>query len=773
MNLEILILKRILSYLLVFLGFSTAVIYGQQPMKIGDWATYLPKREGAWVTQSDQKIYYSTKRSILIFDKNDLSFVELSKMDGLSETVISKIKFDKFNKQLIVIYESGGIDIVSDEGVYTISDIKDNKNIIGRKNINDIFILDENTAYLSTDFGIVEWDLKALEFRFTTFTSFPVYAVSASNTHLFAATDDGLFKIRKDDISKINFSRWEFLSGRANLPASYDSRMVAFFNGKVYTTVNKRVFVSDNGNIFAPLSVEVGFSFEPIFMTTEGAHLLIGYRDNNVSSLIKAIDKNGNVLPAGGNCANRVLYGIEDEKSRVWFADMWRLFRFTTAGLNEGCQMVEFDSPLSFETSQIEVKNDRVFFASGGASIDNYALLSNRNGVYVLQNDEWLNLAGPFFNTIDQNDFLNFLSVAPHPTEDKIYAASFYSGIMIYDFEKESFEFLNNTKLPITNRVAFVKFDKNGNLWATAYLSPKPIFAGTPDGNWYSFVPPIANKAIAKIAFDDRNYKWFTVIGNPGGVLVLDDGERINDPSDDRYRYFDQSNSVLEGGSIYSIQADQDGEIWVGTNEGPVVFDCDPFDENCKGNVIKVLQDIIAAILLKTEDILSIEFDGGNRKWFGTRNGIFVQSADAINQVLRFTTTNSPLLDNTVVSLKFDQKSGVMYIGTAQGIQAYQTETVGAKARHSEEVYAFPNPVRPGYEGTISVRGLGRDANVKITDINGKLVYETTALGGQANWDGRDYTGRKAAPGVYLVFSASRVDFESVDSYVTKILIVN
>jgi len=43
-------------------------------------------------------------------------------------------------------------------------------------------------------------------------------------------------------------------------------------------------------------------------------------------------------------------------------------------------------------------------------------------------------------------------------------------------------------------------------------------------------------------------------------------------------------------------------------------------------------------------------------------------------------------------------------------------------------------------------------AQLKITDISGKLVFQTRALGGQAIWNGRKYDGSQVATGIYLVF---------------------
>ncbi|MBK8485946.1 MAG: hypothetical protein IPL31_16735 [Saprospiraceae bacterium] len=84
----------------------------------------------------------------------------------------------------------------------------------------------------------------------------------------------------------------------------------------------------------------------------------------------------------------------------------------------------------------------------------------------------------------------------------------------------------------------------------------------------------------------------------------------------------------------------------------------------------------------------------------------------------------------------------------------------------------FPNPVPPEYDGPLAIKGLARDARIKITDLSGRLVFETIANGGEAIWDGRDYLGKKASSGVYLVFANSTQDFETAEAIVTKIVLV-
>ena len=181
--------------------------------------------------------------------------------------------------------------------------------------------------------------------------------------------------------------------------------------------------------------------------------------------------------------------------------------------------------------------------------------------------------------------------------------------------------------------------------------------------------------------------------------------------------------------------------------------------------------------LLETENVIDIAVDGANRKWIGTQNGVFLLSPSGEEQVDRFTVANSPLFDNNIVDIAVDQQTGEVFIGTAKGIISYQSDAVEGGRVHRSDILVYPNPVREDYEGPIAINGLARDAVVKITDVTGKLVFETNALGGQAVWNGRDYNGRRVQTGVYLVFSSSNARNTSLnarpDAAVAKIMVIN
>jgi hypothetical protein len=142
--------------------------------------------------------------------------------------------------------------------------------------------------------------------------------------------------------------------------------------------------------------------------------------------------------------------------------------------------------------------------------------------------------------------------------------------------------------------------------------------------------------------------------------------------------------------------------------------------------------------------------DGADRKWIGTRNGVWLITPDAQKIVYHFTADSTPLLGNDVRNIAIDPVTGEVFFATAAGICSFRsTATEGGE--RNENVLVFPNPVPPGYTGAIAIRGLVDGAIVKIVTPDGRLIYQTNALGGQAVWDGRDYKGRKIVTGVYLV----------------------
>ena len=764
-------------FLLIACTFSAA---SQSELKIGEWKSHLPYRNGKKVTQSEEKVIYATDWSLVIVDKEELSIEFVSKVEGLSDIGIAELQWDKFNNQLYIAYNNSNIDIFSNEGVINLPNIKSNTTILGDKTIYDILVSNDNFSYFATGFGLVQFNSITKNFGFTVFTGIPVFDAISSENYLYIATEDGIYRGKSDgSVNLGDFNNWELLGESEGLPAVYSSNALAFFEGKLYASIDNALWKRSDNGVFEIIHTVDEPKFEIQYLSAEGSKLILGIKDDRSKSKALFFEANDQFIESGTFCVDRTEYAVEDQFQRVWYADEWDDIRYNLSYTDQ-CQRLIFNSPRSHTASDISIKDQVAYVASGGVS-DNFVATSSRDGIYIY-NGEWQNIHESNFSPIKENDLLNFFTILPHPSNALIYTGTYWGGLMELNMEDQSTQVFRETNSSLgvalgdvqRVRITGLAFDTEENLWISNYEASRPISVYTAGGQWHSF-PSISDRKLVDVAIDFSNYKWFVVFGTAGGILVLDTGASIEDPTDDRQRFFNLSNSEITTAEIHSVAVDQDGDVWVGTSEGPVIFECGSgvFEEECRGTRRKVLQDSIAAFLLSTEVINAIAVDGANQKWFGTKNGIFVQSPDGEEQVANFNEDNSPLFDNNIIDLAYEEENGLMYIATDKGIQSLRTSSTGAKRRHSSNVYAFPNPVRPEYNGPIAIKGLARDANVKITDVNGKLVYETTALGGQAIWDGRDYNGQKANTGVYLVFSSSTDTFDDPDSFVTKILFIH
>ena len=238
--------------------------------------------------------------------------------------------------------------------------------------------------------------------------------------------------------------------------------------------------------------------------------------------------------------------------------------------------------------------------------------------------------------------------------------------------------------------------------------------------------------------------------------------------------FVDQDGKSFEIGYIFCYAEDADGKIWIGTNTGVGVINNieSAFTNNFTVNRVKVARNDgtnLADYLLDGNSVTSIAIDGAGRKWFGTSSsGVYLVSKDGSEILEHFTTDNSVLPDNCITGVACSSDDNRVFIGTKKGTFVYRSDAVQSAANY-DNVYAYPNPVRPDYTGYITVAGLMDNSLVKITDSAGNVVYSGKSTGGMFVWDGCAADGSPVNTGVYFVL-ASQADSKS--GSVTKILIV-
>ena len=376
---------------------------------------------------------------------------------------------------------------------------------------------------------------------------------------------------------------------------------------------------------------------------------------------------------------------------------------------------------------------------------------------------------------------MDFITVAVDARDESVWAGS-YGGGLLHIKNNGQFEILKqNSPLeqtvgdPGSYRVSGLAFDSDHNLWITNFGANNELHVLKNNGTWKSFSIPflLFANAASQIVIDDANQKWIvSPLGN--GLIVFNDNNTIDNTSDDKWKLFKTGTGLgnLPSNDVFSIAKDKSGFIWIGTSNGIAVIQCpqEVFSTaGCESIWPIIKEGNFANYLFKGQEVRNIAVDGADRKWIATSSGAWLISSEGDKVIEHFTEENSPLLSNDVKSIAIDGTTGEIFFATAKGISSFRgAATEGGE--NKSNVLVFPNPVPPSYNGTIGIRGLPENSMVKITETNGRLVYQTRSLGGQAIWNGKDYKGRQASSGIYLVLAENEIKEEKI---VAKIVFIS
>jgi len=760
-------MRKLLSIFLLLL--ISMILHGQTP--VGSWSDHLAYNTADCVAVSTDQVFASTGLSLIIYNKTFAELKKMSRIDGLSETGISTISWSEENKTLIIAYTSTNIDLLKNNMIYNIPDIS-RKNIPGEKKINRIRTTGKY-AYLACSFGIVVVDLVKREIYDTWkpgngSEDDEVWDIAFGNNKIFAATDNGVYSADLTNLGLSYFGNWNLVSLLPNPVARYT--LLTFSGNKLYANLSDplsggdQVFsVSDNSSLFLFTSGIFNRSFDSSstgFTISSGSSVKYF---NPGGSLVKTISSYGWAVP---NIAGAIA-----DNSDIWISDI-------SSGLVRGENMSEFTAltlpgPVSNNAFNITSLNGKTVVCSGAADAS-WNSMGRPLQVSIFENNNWTSLQSGTI-TDPMRALIDPLN------SDHIFVSTWGNGLLEYKNNNLLKQYsVSNSPLQTTTpglsnvKVCGMAMDNSENLWLTQSGVSGSIKVLKSDGNW--IINPVAVNAPVSgdIIITTKGQKWI-ILPRGYGLFILDDNKTPDVFTDDKFKkmlVMDTENQMIS--FVYSIAEDLDGNIWVGTDQGPVIY-FNPenvFSSDLKATRIKVPRNDgtnLADYLLKTETITSIAVDGANRKWLGTAgSGAYLLSADGTTQIKNFNEQNSPLLSNSIITLAVDNKTGDVWFGTSKGIQSYRGDATTGEEKF-KKVYTFPNPVRSDFKGNVTITGLIRDSQIRITDISGNLVYETVSDGGQATWDLTTYTGRRVATGVYLVFCASK---DGSQSCVTKMLVI-
>jgi ligand-binding sensor domain-containing protein len=742
------------KYLLVT-AFSLLFLFAaaQPPIPpVGMWREHLPYNSAIDVTAGDNKIWCATPYSLFTVATADNTIERWSRVTGLNETGVSAIRYDAANEKLFIAYTNSNIDIIYRNDIYNVPDIKQD-NIIGDKSIYNIYPLGKN-YYLSTGLGVVVIDGERYEVKESWFignngNQVKVNGFASDGNYYYAATEIGLKRALMSATNLADHNNWQTIGAANNLSPGPCSNVFM---------VQNRLILHKNDSLFVLNGANWSFLYTdtwPILRssTTEGKIQLCEQLANTGRVMI--INPDGSVFRQLANAAISLPRNAILLNNEPWVADQFAGLSHHTAS---SFVLYKPNSPEATASGEMIVYNN-VFYATAGEVNESWNYQYNGNGIYQFREGRWDNINRYRFTQIDT--LLDYITIAVDPRDESVWAGS-YGGGLLHLRSGPSFTIYKQNIIgpaigdPTSYRVSGLAFDRENNLWIANYGASQPLKARRSDGNWQNFsIPFLLNEnATAQIVIDDNNYKWI-VSPKGNGLICYDHGAAIDNTGDDRWRMYrgGAGNGNLPTSDVLCIAKDKNGFIWVGTSDGIGVIQCAQevfMAQGCEAVWPIVTQGNFAGYLFKGEEVRWIAVDGADRKWVATKNGAWLISADGTKVIYRFTEDNSPLLSSDIKKITIDGKTGEVYFATLKGICSFRsTATEGGET--NSDVLVFPNPVTPGHTGPIAIRGLVNNAIVKITEMNGRLVYQTRALGGQAIWDGKDYRGRKIASGVYLV----------------------
>ncbi len=758
--------------LLVVTLFYSSVFAQKAEVPIGEWRIHLPYNAVNSIAESPSYLYVGAERGFYSFDKQSGEMELYSKVNGFSDVEVELLKYHDDLGLLLIAYENTNIDILQGNSIFNISDIL-RKSILGQKKINDIHF-EGKFAYLSCSFGIVIIDLerKAISDSYLNIgpngVATPINSLAFYGDSIYVGTSVGILKAPKVGLNLSDFNSW---TGPIYMIDSSSARLLRVFRNKLYADVDQRLRVYDGTKWNFKGDTIPQFKRDTKSMEVCHGNLIyvqVPFR-TEVPPGITIIDANGNERFIKENVNN---FAILDQYSSIWTGgDFTGLVRISPQGQYSFTRPNGPQRSTAFSMTPI---GEELWVAGGGTNAQWNPTFSLA-GFYRFENGLWKNrLNIPELETAYDN-----LVIASLDGSGEVFVGT--HGVGLIHLKNNQLQTIyTDANSPLSRsdggyvQADGLAFDSDGNLWVTNYDSDKALKVRTTKGEWNEFELP-SNRP-TEIVIDRFNRKWMVSRDFGTGIIVFEETNGVlGEGQNVMTLQSSEGRGSLPSNEVNALAVDEDGEIWVGTNEGLAVFyPSFEFFERQGQEVTQAKRFIIddgndIGYLLGSEVINDIQVDGANRKWVATNTGVWLIAADGSEVIRHFTEFNSPLLSNQVVCVGILPKTGEVFFGTTRGIVSYRGDATGANDLHGD-VNIFPNPVRPGYDGPITINGLPTNATVKITDISGRVVYEMISNGGTAVWDGNNFNGERAQTGIYLFITANEDD---KDPKVTKLLLVN
>lgn len=741
----------------------------------GNWEGFFSFFEIKDLSAGNNQVFAASENALFSTNLATEEQKEITTLDGLSGQSISSIYFAEGYQVLLIGYENGLLQIYDARSgkIRTVIDIVQKLILTpDQRKINGFYVKDHR-AFIAANYGVSIFDLNNMEFGDTFYigdfgTKLGVNAVAVHNNFIYAATQgDGIRYANLNNLAIVDFDLWH----------QYDSghfKNIDVFKNNIYALTEGNDLKRLVGNTFQSV-LQLNANIRSMKSGKDFLTLTSSWRvfvlDENINTVAEfSTDQFSADFNSGLTLDGRIYVGDRN----------FGLIRTRINNL-QALEYLSPNGPLRNDPFSIDVYNGNLWVVYGEHNFFYNPYPLRERGISHYKEGSWINY--PYSELPNPNRSIIDVLINPQNTE-QVFFASYHDGLMeIQNEEVANFYTVFNSNLTPTDspaespdavRLGRMAFDQQGNLWMGSALAYDGLVRFPAGGGSNSFVKyditdiisnPLAANGIGDLVFDAQGNVYFG---------SYDDGVIGFKPSTQKFAKIKggvgQGN--LANDYVRSLAIDHNGQMWIGTSRGlRVLFGPARMFDNPSvraSNIVIIDPAGVPRELFADLPITTMAVDGNNNKWIGSSAGVYYVSSDGQETIYHFTVDNSPLPDNNINRIKIDGATGKVYIATSKGLVAFLGKAKDP-SRNLDKLRAYPNPVRPGYQGMVTIDGLMRNANVKITDIEGNLVYEEIARGGSIQWDTTAFGRYRVATGVYLVMVTSD---DQKDTKIAKIMIV-
>ncbi|MBM4176686.1 MAG: hypothetical protein FJ213_11025 [Ignavibacteria bacterium] len=725
--------KKSIIALIILLAFNINAV-GQ----IGKWQNFTNMKSINKIAVTDDGIWAGTTGGVFYYSYSKKTFEQFTTTEGLKSINVTAIAIDQLGRVWFGS-STGNIDIYNPSTKswnYIVAIANSEKT---KKRIND-FTIQDTIVYVSTDFGVSIIYSTGLTFgdTYNKLGSFGadlrVNSVLVDDT-LWAATEKGI-AVQKDGLANyLTPESWRNFSNLHGLPTQIVSSIVRF-NDTLYAStpaglfyLADSTFIRKSGSVSSANVIDLIAKGDSLVIATEFA-LWIYYQG---AFTLQFADFGGKITDLAKSISSKNYFA----SSNIGIPIL----------VGSSVNTLAPPGPTTNLFPSIAVDDNGKLWAASGKDVVN-------QGFYRLDETGWKNFLFGEYSIMGANSYHKAVSTS----DNTVWLLGWGYGALKIKNDSLIIRYNNSnvdSLVGIVNNKNFIVIsgvaeDSKKNIWILNRDAGNEKILGklSPDGKWTFYQNGFNSKAtlLDDIVIDRYDTKWLitalsTQTSITQGVYYFNE----TGATSKTWGLLTTSNGL--NGPPTSIAVDLRGEIWIGTNLGV----------NVVVNPTRPEQRVTSIFSIRQQYINCITVDGLNNKWIGTRSGVWVLSPDGSSLIAQYNTRNSPLLSDDVKSIAINDKNGLVYIGTDNGLSSLYTISIKPLESFAK-IELYPNPlyIDNTKEPKLTIDGLVKNSLIKILSVDGNLVNEFSTPGGRtAFWNGRDKNSNLVSSGIYFIIAYS------------------